>query len=210
MTLAIEAVTRFPCGSGRDRLRASTSMEEYMKPGRNILWLVTFAAAAVTPAWGQVAAPTPTPAAATGATPGKASVPDFSGIWSHPYLTGFEIPFSGPGPVLNTSRSPNGVANFQRLVGDHANPILHQACSGGKQHIGRDGAQDDRVQLACFDATLFQSNPGRFHRQVGGRDIRIGNVPLGNSDALHDPLVAGLHQLFEILVGQDAGRRVAA
>jgi hypothetical protein len=53
-----------------------------------------------------------------------ASIPDFSGIWSHPYLTGFEIPFSGPGPVLNKSRLRNGVANFQKLVGDHANPIL--------------------------------------------------------------------------------------
>src|SRR5215472_2907758 len=54
----------------------------------------------------------------------SASIPDLSGIWSHPYLTGFEIPFSGPGPVLNTQRSRNGVANFQMLVGDYKNPIL--------------------------------------------------------------------------------------
>ena len=55
---------------------------------------------------------------------GAAAIPDFSGMWAHPYLTGFEIPFSGPGPVLNRSRSPNGVANFQKLVGDYTNPIL--------------------------------------------------------------------------------------
>jgi hypothetical protein len=54
----------------------------------------------------------------------RASVPDFSGNWAHPFLTGFEPPASGPGPVLNRSRRPDGVANFQQLVGDHTNPIL--------------------------------------------------------------------------------------
>jgi hypothetical protein len=86
------------------------------------LLLATLAAAAATPALGQAVAPAAGPANI--GTQSAASIPDFSGIWSHPYLTGFEIPFSGPGPVLNRSRSPNGVANFQKLVGDYANPIL--------------------------------------------------------------------------------------
>jgi hypothetical protein len=60
----------------------------------------------------------------TGAAHASGSIPDFSGVWAHPYLTGFEPPASGPGPVLNRSRRPDGVANFQQLVGDHANPIL--------------------------------------------------------------------------------------
>src|SRR5579862_6076652 len=60
----------------------------------------------------------------TGGTAGAPAIPDFSGIWSHPYLTGFEIPFSGPGPVLNTQRRPDGAANFQMLVGDYKNSIL--------------------------------------------------------------------------------------
>src|SRR5262245_12238163 len=51
-------------------------------------------------------------------------IPDFSGVWAHPFLTGFEPPASSPGPVLNTSRRPDGVANFQQLVGDYKNPIL--------------------------------------------------------------------------------------
>jgi ABC-type sugar transport system substrate-binding protein len=57
------------------------------------LWvtLVTLAAAAATPAVGQTAAP------ATQA----ASIPDFSGVWWHPSLPGFEPPASGPGPVTN-------------------------------------------------------------------------------------------------------------
>jgi hypothetical protein len=52
-----------------------------------------------------------------------ASVPDFSGIWTHPSL-GFESPASGPGPVRNKSRLPNGASNFDQLVGDYTNPIL--------------------------------------------------------------------------------------
>jgi hypothetical protein len=55
---------------------------------------------------------------------GSGAIPDFSGIWAHPYLTGFEPPASGPGPVRNRSRQPNGVANYRQLVGDYANPIL--------------------------------------------------------------------------------------
>src|SRR5580765_6343471 len=63
------------------------------------------------------------------------SIPDFSGVWSHPFLTGFEPPQSGPGPVRNRSRRPDGVANFQQLVGDYTNPILKpQAADVVKKH----------------------------------------------------------------------------
>ena len=51
-------------------------------------------------------------------------IPDFTGIWAHPFLPGFEPPASGPGPVLNRSRGPDGVGNFNQLVGDYTNPIL--------------------------------------------------------------------------------------
>ena len=66
---------------------------------------------------------------------GKAvEIPDFSGIWAHPYLTGFEPPAAGPGPVLNRMRR-NGTGNFQQLVGDYTNPILKpQAAAIVKQH----------------------------------------------------------------------------
>jgi hypothetical protein len=89
---------------------------------RDFLLLVTLVAAAATPALGQTEGPAV--GSATGAKQSAASIPDFSGIWAHPYLTGFEPPASGPGPVRNRSRRPDGVANFQRLVGDYTNPIL--------------------------------------------------------------------------------------
>ncbi len=67
--------------------------------------------------------------AARGSTgAGLAEIPDFSGIWAHPYLTGFEPPASGAGPIVNRSRR-NGTGNFQQLVGDFTSPILKPAAA---------------------------------------------------------------------------------
>ena len=35
---------------------------------------------------------------------GTGSLPDFSGVWGHPYVPAFEPPESGPAPVVNKSR----------------------------------------------------------------------------------------------------------
>jgi hypothetical protein len=69
-----------------------------------------------------------------------AAVPDFSGIWAHPFFPGFEQPLSGPGPVTNRSRirqfldndgrprspaaKPLLVDHPNQLAGDYTNPIL--------------------------------------------------------------------------------------
>src|SRR5947209_3889778 len=104
---------------------------------RDFLVLVALAAMAATPAWGQDAARAV--GSAGGATQGAPSIPDFSGIWAHPSFPGFEPPASGPGPVVNKSRRPQGadvdgrtlpvvngilVSNPAQLVGDYTNPIL--------------------------------------------------------------------------------------
>src|ERR1019366_1471050 len=75
-------------------------------------------------------------AAATKAARGAESIPDFSGIWAHPYLTGFQPPASGPGPITNRSRRRGtGTGDFQQLVGDYSNPILQPGAAGVvKQH----------------------------------------------------------------------------
>jgi len=97
---------------------------------RDILLLGTLAvaAAAATPAFGQTTAPAPAPAATAGA-PHATPIPDFSGIWRHPSLPGFEPPASGPGPVTNRARRTNtrrqpGASDYDKLVGDYTNPIL--------------------------------------------------------------------------------------
>jgi hypothetical protein len=90
-------------------------------PRWDILLLVTLAAAATTPALGQTASPAVV--AASDRSQSAVSVPDFSGAWVHPYFPGIEPPVSGPGPVRNRLRRPNGTGASQ-LVGDYANPIL--------------------------------------------------------------------------------------
>jgi hypothetical protein len=110
------------------------STEEVMNLRFDFLFVVTLAATAATAASGQDAGRAP---AASGAQ-GARSIPDFSGIWSHPSFPGFEPPASGPGPVVNRSRRPQVnfdgrvlppvndilVSNPAQLVGDYANPIL--------------------------------------------------------------------------------------
>ena len=71
------------------------------------------------------------------------SIPDFSGIWTKPYL-GIEWPLSGPGPVVNKFRvrqifDVDGrplpaataplVSGFFQFVGDYTNPILKPAAA---------------------------------------------------------------------------------
>jgi hypothetical protein len=72
------------------------------------LLLVTLAAAAATPSWGQ-------------------TVPDFSGLWAHPSFPSFEAPASGPSPLVNKSRmraGPQRGRSAIEAVGDYSNPIL--------------------------------------------------------------------------------------
>jgi hypothetical protein len=89
--------------------------------GRDFLLLVTLAAAAATPAWGQSVAPAVGPAG--GGTQSAASIPDFSGIWGHLTWPDVEPPLAGPGPVRNKSLR-NGMSDIYQLVGDYTNPIL--------------------------------------------------------------------------------------
>jgi hypothetical protein len=93
---------------------------------RAFLLLVTLSMAAATSALGQTGAPAVT-SIDTG-TPSGASIPDFSGLWSHASLNGLELPLSGPGPVRNRSRLSTGpqagVGDIRQLVGDYTNPIL--------------------------------------------------------------------------------------
>ena len=88
---------------------------------------------AAPPAFAQDTAPVAR-AAESGAR-SATSVPDFSGVWAHPYFPGFEPPASGPGPIVNKSRLPSGVGNASRFVGDYNSPILKpQAAEVVRRH----------------------------------------------------------------------------
>jgi hypothetical protein len=92
---------------------------------RRFLSLVILAATAASPAFGQNAASAAGPPSGAARA---AAIPDFSGIWAHPYFPGFEPPASGPGPIVNRSRTRggprDGIGNANQFVGDYTNPIL--------------------------------------------------------------------------------------
>ena len=92
-----------------------------MNVQRDLLLLVALAAAVATPALGQMAEHAVGPGKSVPS--GDTSIPDFSGIWWHPSLPGFEPLASGPTSLTNRSRK-NGVSNYDQLVGDYTNPIL--------------------------------------------------------------------------------------
>lgn len=99
-----------------------------MMQRQKCLFLAALAVAAAAPAIAQ-AAP-----AANGA-PRVTAVPDFSGIWAHPSIPGFEPLRSGPTSLKNLSRREGGVADNRQLVGDYRNPILKpQAAEIVKKH----------------------------------------------------------------------------
>jgi hypothetical protein len=109
---------------------------------RDFLLAMTLAAAAVTPVFGQAVAPTVAPA--NSGKESAASVPDFSGMWVHGSIPGFEPLPSGPTSLVNRSRRSvaqllqdlvvdwqgpgeppsEDVGNLLELVGDYINPIL--------------------------------------------------------------------------------------
>ena len=79
---------------------------------RNFLLVVTLAAAAATPAFGQAVVPAAGPVA-KGET-SAASVPDFSGLWVHAN-PGYEPLASGPTSLVNLLRRPNGTGDNVKL-----------------------------------------------------------------------------------------------
>ena len=90
---------------------------------RTVLKAAALAAVAAAPAFGQT-------------TPGGTAVPDFSGIWAHPWLPGFETLPSGPTALVNLARTPKGVSIQTQLVGDYKNPILKPEAAETVRELG--------------------------------------------------------------------------
>ena len=104
--------------------------------GRNFPLVLTLAAVALTPAFGQSAK----------------SVPDLSGTWLHT-LPGFEPLPSGPTALINQSRRANGTGDILSLNGDYNNPILKPEAAGVvRKHaeLGVKGIGDPNPRNQCW------------------------------------------------------------
>jgi hypothetical protein len=97
-----------------------------MHKQRHFILMMALVTASATSALAQTVAPLA--GRTSSGTASTISIPDFSGIWAHLALPGFDPPLSGPGPVTNRSRR-NGRSAFNEFVGDYTNPILKPAAA---------------------------------------------------------------------------------
>src|SRR5215831_19679086 len=117
---------------------------------RDFLLVVTPAVTTVTTGSAQTVAPTVGPA--HDVKQGTASIPDFSGVWTHS-IPGFEPLASGPTALVNRSRRQNGTGDNLQLVGDYTNPILKpRAAEVVKKHgeIALKGIGDPTPRNQCW------------------------------------------------------------
>jgi hypothetical protein len=144
---------------------------------RSFPLVLTLAAAFVTPAFGQPAAPAVGPA--IGGSDGAQSIPDFSGSWLHAN-PGFEPLPSGPTALINRSRRENGTGDILRLAGDYTNPILKpEAAEVVKRHgeLGLNGIGDPNPRNQCWPEGapfVFTNGPTQLVQQPDKVTILYG------------------------------------
>jgi len=89
---------------------------------------------------------------------------DFSGGWGRNAFN-FEPMPSGPQPLTNLSRNPDGTGNAAQLVGDYRNPILNPEAAGrreGKRRArqGRQGLSRPIEPVQAVRAALYLRDAG--------------------------------------------------
>ena len=83
-----------------------------------------------------------------------------------------------------------------------------QACGRGKVVIGRNGCDDEAVDLLRAQSGVHECGARRRRCQVAGRLCFSGPVPPLHSRSRRDPLVGGLQPGFQIVIADDSRRRI--
>ena len=65
---------------------------------------------------------------------------------------------------------------------------------------------DDLTEL--FDTSLSEGLLGSRQREIGGSDVSLNPATFPDPGALADPLVAGIEELGQVVVGDDTFREV--
>lgn len=101
----------------------------------------------------------------------------------------------------------------RKIIGRYlaaAQPVLKKTGGGGKLEVGRDGSDDDLVDIFGNETGIGDRLPGRFHGEIAG-GLALGRLPtFDDAGPLTDPFVRSLHHSFEILVGDAGLRQIAA
>src|SRR6266851_6271667 len=88
--------------------------------------------------------------------------------------------------------------------------VLDPAGHGWKWTVGRRGADQDHVEVCRRDAGGVKRGARGLGRDLKRGRTRLRDVPLVDARALGDPLVGGVHHLFEVEVRDDLVWRVNA
>ena len=91
-----------------------------------------------------------------------------------------------------------------------AQVTLQQTRARREVDVRGEGTEEDQVEVARREVRLAERLTRGVDREVGRPLILRHEVPLPDSRALLDPLVAGVHALGEIGVGDDLRRDAAA
>ncbi len=103
-----------------------------------------------------------------------------------------------------------GGVDVERGAAVGTQAMLQQAGGGREDDVGRGRAQHQQVDFGSIDAGGFERARGGLESQVPGGLSRQRDVALAYAGAFADPFVAGLDLLFQIGVGDDVVRQVAA
>ena len=91
-----------------------------------------------------------------------------------------------------------------------ANLLLDETGRRGERHIGRDGGDDDEIDLLRLHASHRHRAARGCRTEVGSKLIVSRDAPLLDAGTAHDPFVGGLDNLREVGVGDDALRYIRA
>ena len=89
---------------------------------------------------------------------------------------------------------------------------LHDGGGGRKGQVGRGGGDDDQVDVVAACGRRAASACARRPRRPGRRSAGPSRdlVALADAGALDDPVVGGVDELGEVVVGDDRARQIAA
>ena len=89
--------------------------------------------------------------------------------------------------------------------------VLDDAGGGGEEHVGRDCADDNGIEIAGCEAALGKRFLGGFDREVAGSYTFFSTMSRREkSDAGENPLVRRVDHLFEVSIGKKAGWHVGS
>ena len=114
----------------------------------------------------------------------------------------------GSGQAVNEARAGCNQVESPGAFGSQ--PVLYEARCRGEEHVRRNGANQDRVELCGIDTALIECPSCRLDGQIGGRGIWRRDVTFGDPGPSENPLVRCLDHLLQILIREHPLGNVAA